>query len=458
MGLWEEANKAAADYLATWQAGVMAEQAKLQADLQVAQDAVISAQQNLDDADVYIDMLEAQIVGYKARIAELEAAVTPVQAPYRPVRYTDLETAKKALGAPSDASYKVWDYPAGTMLEEVFMNLPANTILVLPERTEPYLLDTADGFRAAGIAWITGTNGKQIPIKNTYKGKAARTWFGLARSRRGILGMGPGAVIELSQSAFTQEAQIYPGHVTDKGNVMTGNAYKLIEVDEDNGFIANFTIRGRDLGGMAYNGIVFNKSGIARNVFFDGANRGFSAAPNGETGAVAFNNGTYLVDNCEINCRDASGKRVATSPLMVNKSTGGEVINSYMHDSFAGSATIWGSTGLHRFGNVRSEYLGAGINLEANNNLTFVWDGGTNLISYKKNTPAGDMNYRGNSGLHVNLRSPYTSTKVEVRNVILDEGPQPGSLSVQIYGANASEARKQLNSDIVSNLPVKVYG
>lgn len=389
-------------------------------------------------------------------------ASSPAQEPYRPVRYASLEKAKAALGAPADATYKVWDYPAGTMLEEVFMALPANTILVLPERNEPYLIDSADGFRAAGISWIAGKDGKQIPIKGTYRGKTARNWFGMTRTRRGIIGMGPGAVIELSPSTFTQEPQIYPGHVTDKGNEMTGNAYKLIEVDEDNGFMANFTLRGRDLGGMAYNGIVFNKAGVVRNVFLDAANRGFSAAPNGETGAIAFNNSSYLVENVEINCRDKNGTRVSTSPLMVNKSTGGVVKDSYFHDSYAGSATIWGSTGLHKFVNVRSEYLGAGVNLEANVNLTFSWEGGTNFIAYKTNTPSGDQNYRGNTGLHVNLRSPETSTKVSLKNVKLDAGPLPGSLSVQIFKATATAPQKQLNSDITfaddaGPLPVKVY-
>lgn len=424
-----------------------------------------SALAEVSNLETKIQALEAQlssrdvlVASLRARIAELEASAGPAN--YRPISYKTLDDARTGTSAPADATYVEWKF-GNASLEEAFMQMKAGEILYLPEREAPYLLDSAGGFRAAGISWIAGSNGSRIPIASTYKGKAARTWFGLARARRGILGAGPGAVIEVSDSGYAQEQQIYPGHVTDKGNVMTGNAYKLIEVDEDNAFMANFTLRGRDLGAMAYNGIVFNKSGVTRRVYFDGASRGFSAAPNGETGALAYNNGTYVIDQVEINCRDKNGKRVSTSPVMINKSKGGTISESYFHESYAGSITIWGSTGTHQFLNVRSEFLGAGINLEANTDLKFVWSGGTNYVDYKHtgewpNIP--DTNYRGNSGLHVNLRSPYTSTKVHIQDVKIDKGPLPGSLSVQMYGATGTEPRKQINSDITSNLPVKVYG
>ena len=121
----------------------------------------------------------------------LEFLAAPVATQRGPVSYSSLEEAKTALGAPTDANYVMWNtsWPKDRDLEDVFASLGSNDILVLPERPEPYIIDSSEGFRAAGVTSVTGRNG-QLPIVNKYKGiRTARTWFAMARARQGILGM-----------------------------------------------------------------------------------------------------------------------------------------------------------------------------------------------------------------------------------------------------------------------------
>lgn len=279
-----------------------------------------------------------------------------------PVSYSTLEQAKAGLGAPTDANYVVWNssWPKDRDLEDVFYSLGSNDILVLPERPEPYIIDSSEGFRANGVTSVTGRNG-QIPIVNQYKGiRPARTWFAMARAQRGILGMGPGAVIQMSQSSWTQEPQIEdkgsvqpdgwtsPGRNyirTDgtSGGELLGSQEKVVEAVHAQPFFGNFKMKGRNLGGVAYHGIGA-KGGKFIRLDMSGAWRGFQPVPNGETGAIGINGGTYHISKCILGTRDDNGVRVGSSPIMINTSGGGTIEDMDVSESVAGMLTIWRST------------------------------------------------------------------------------------------------------------------
>lgn len=402
-----------------------------------------------------------------------------------PVSYTSLDQAKTALGAPTDANYVMWDtsWPVDRDLEDVFNSLGANDILVLPERTQPYVIDSSEGFRAQGVASVTGKNG-QLPIVNRYKGiRDARTWFAMARAQKGILGMGPGAVIQMSQSSWTQEPQIEdagspqpdgtksPGRFwTNKAGVvqgeLVGSQEKVIEAANATPFFGNFRMKSRDLGGVAYNGISAKGGKIVR-VNLSGAWRGFQPVPNGETGAISINGGNYLISKCILGTRDDSGKRVGSSPIMINTSSGGTIEDTDASESVAGMLTIWRSSGKHTLKNVNTRFnYGPGLNLEKNQSgLEIEWIGGSIWSDYKGNggkTPRPtDQGTQGD--LHLNIYTEGTSAKITLRGVDIDKGPTAGAVNVQSYEPSAG-AQQQKLSDITAfdtqgnPIPIKVYG
>lgn len=397
-----------------------------------------------------------------------------------PVSYSSLDQAKVALGAPTDANYVFWDssWPKNRDLEEVFATLGSNDILVLPERPEPYIIDSSEGFRAAGVATIMGSNGQQLPVVSKYKGgRTARTWFAMARAQRGILGMGPNARIEMSQSSWVMEPQIQdkdpnvPGSTgrvyvrTDGslGGELVGSQEKVIEAEYTNPFFGNFRMKGRDLGGIAYNGIAA-KGGKLIQLDLSGGWRGFQSVPNGETGAIAINKNSYFISKCILGTRDDNGLRVGSSPIMINSSPGGTIEDTDASEAVAGMLTIWNSSGKHTLKNVNARFnWGPGINLEkVQSNFELEWIGGLVWSDYQGNggkTPKPtDQGTKGK--MHINIHAEAASAKITLRGVDIDNGPTPGSLNVQAYGSN----QKQKLSDIKiydSNnnlLPVKVYG
>lgn len=384
---------------------------------------------------------------------------------YGPVSFPTLAAARSALNAPADAEYVYWPTGSKAMLEEVFMGMSDNQILVLPERDEPYEIDSADGFRAAGISWITGQGGKRIPVANKYRGRTARTWFAMARARRGIIGLGPGVVIRPSASAFRQERQIYPGAVADTGWSMVGAAQKLIETSTPNAYFGNFVMQGRDFGGVAYHALSSSKGAVYENLLLDAAHRGFARVPNGETGGISVV-GPYLIKNVEVNCRDRStGARVGSSPIMINSSAGGRMEHVYAHEPVTGGVTLWNCSGAHEAVDLRSEFGSHGLNLEASRpGFSFTWAGGSCLVDYRhlgEYPGLTDGTSDGSTGLHLGVRSPYGSQKIVVKGVDIDRGPSSPALAVQIYGSG--EARQQKPEDIArlgtdgSPLPVRLY-
>lgn len=401
-----------------------------------------------------------------------------------PISFTDLEKLKKEVNAPSDANYVVWNssWPKDRDLEDVFYSLQPNDILVLPERPEPYIVDSSEGFRAAGVSSIAGRNG-QIPVISRYKdSRSARTWFAMARARRGIIGMGPGAVIQMSQSSWKQEPQIEdkgsvqpdgwtsPGRFYTKsdgtsGGELIGSQEKVIEAEHQQPFFGNFRMKGRDLGGVAYNGIAA-KGGTFVRLDLSGGWRGFQPVPNGETGAIS-TGGTarnYLISKCILGTRDDSGKRVGSSPIMINSSNGGLIEDTDASESVAGMLTIWNSSGKHTLRNVNARFnWGPGLNLEKiQSNFELEWIGGSIWSDYQgnggKSPKPTDQANKGK--LHLNVHAEAASAKITLRGVDIDTGPTAGALNIQSYGST----QKQKLSDITifdsqnRSVPVKVYG
>lgn len=376
----------------------------------------------------------------------------------------------------------MWDssWPDDRDLEDVFATeLAANDILVLPERAQPYMVDSSEGFRASGVQSVTGRYG-QLTIINRYHGiRNARTWFAMARARRGILGLGPNARIEMSQSAWTQEPQIQdknsvqsdgwvsPGRYwTDTtGTVkyeLVGCQEKVIESAHAQPYFGNFTMRVHDIGGVAFNAL--STSGGAptfERLDLNNSWRGFLSVPNGEAGAIG-TGGTYLISRCLVGTRDDTGVRVGPSPIMVSTSSGGVIEHTDVSESRTGMLTIWNSTGTHTLTNVNTRFnYGPGLNLEKNQSgLVVNWNGGSCWSDYMgnggKSPKPADQGTNGR--LHLNMFSETGSAKVTLHGVDTDNGPTPGALNVQFYGAT-----QQLASDIKcydsqgNVIPVKVY-
>ena len=183
-----------------------------------------------------------------------DALLSPRLPDRGPVPVPDWTTARAALRIPADAPIVEWTDPVKT-LEEMFMGMAPGELLGIPRDTTRYF-DTADGFRTAGAASVDGANGTQIPVVSTYQGQPARTWFAMARARRGIVGLGPTSVLAPKPSAFKQERQIPdrddatgdPGRfwtrlTGDRGQELVGAQEKVVETEHADGYYGNFTMR-----------------------------------------------------------------------------------------------------------------------------------------------------------------------------------------------------------------------
>ena len=288
--------------------------------------------------------------------------------PYRITAPTDLPHA------PEGRSYVVWPYPAseGRTLNYAFDQLKTGDILVLPERPEPYEIETASGF-----------------ITNT------RRFYDMVRPKGGIVGMGPGVVITLQESAFTAPRQT-------TGGVLETVVYS----QEPDAYFANFKVVGRDFGprnnSIAYSflKLVGNNSTVER-VNFQAAHRGFKNSPPGETGAVVGNRGlSPRVFNCEVNNLDADGVAVGTSPIMWNNQANIIMQDLYLHHGVAGMPTFWkcNSANVVR---VRSEFTGGGSGSSNGSCFNFELNQGTfNLIDC-----TFLLGYQPNTGLHFSVGS-----------------------------------------------------
>lgn len=349
---------------------------------------------------------------------------------YRPVSYPSLAAATSALGAPQDANYVIWSHGNQT-LEQVFVSLGANDILVLPKRAQPYTIDSSNGFMAAGVSAVTGPDNTRTPVVHN-----SRLWFSMTRARRGIIGLGPGAVIEPTNSGWTAPQQPIPLYYYDQnGNQaaqLVGAQNKLIEVAHSRPFFANFTLRGRDFGGVAYSGLSIGNGmdGVIKRVHFDQSWRGFAGVPNGETGAIGLLSCSYAIENCLLSPHPTQGP----SPIMWNRTTGGIMRHVKIEHHKLGMITFWRSGGSNIFENVWTRGTKIGINLEENlAGFQLSWTGGSMILD------------SGIQAFHLNINPSDGSNKVALSNVDVSlNGYTPGMLSAHVY----STANTQLRSDV----------
>lgn len=395
----------------------------------------------------------------------------------RAVSYATVTEARAALGAPSNANYVVWSHGTQT-LEQVFRTLGSNDILVLPERFDgfgvpiPYMVDTADGFRALGVTGVD-TKAGIAPVRSTYSdtGGTANMWFAMARAKRGIMGMGPGSVIRLSASAFTQAQQTDPplnvqnptpdqqrkAYLSGGGTmVLYGIQEKVIESDITDAFFGNFHMYGRDLGGVAFSGIRLNKGGRAVNLYLRGAGSGYSGTPNGEAGGLQISDGPYTIENVEVDGRDETGAEIGSSPIMLIRTSGGTIKTSKAYNHRAGMPVLWNCAGTNTWTDFEV-FLGAevGVNMEANHNsLVLNWTRG------KCEAAPGRYHFIVNS-------KDGTSQRLNINQVAF-LGGREGDGVMTAHGYNyGGEAQGQLASmitrdgvaaSLTNTGPVRAYG
>lgn len=381
-------------------------------------------------------------ISHKAMMAvKTTASQTDPDAIYKPISYSSLAEARAALGAPADANYVMWNHD-GQHLEQVFASLGANDILVLPERAQPYPLDSSNGFMASGVKEITGPNDTRTPIVSN-----GRLWFAMARARRGIIGLGPNAVIEPTNSGWTAPAQPKPLYWYDSAGTqraeLVGAQNKLIEVAHSQPFFGNFTIKGRDFGGVAYSGLSMpsGSTNVIKRVHFNESWRGFAGIPNGETGGLTFLSNNYTVENCLFNPHATWGP----SPIMWNRTTGGVMRNIKVTQHNIGMITFWRCFGVNVFENVFTNGSKIGINLEEEEaGFELEWTGGAmHLLD-------------GQAGFHLNINPSGGSQKITLTNVDISlNGYTAGALSAHVYGTSGVQKRSDVtwNGGTISYLP-----
>ncbi len=378
---------------------------------------------------------------------------------YRPVSVGTLAEARELCGAPTNANYVVWN-STWTNLQQAFLALGSNDILVLPERRDssgvpiPYLIDSQYGFMAAGVKEVDGVgsdgkkNGSRVPIVSRNN-----LWFAMSRAPRGIIGLGPGAVIAPSVSAWTRQAQPILQDQTAGNQTMlrymldgtTGEMYgvqeKLIECEHADSFFGNFVLQGRDFGGVAYNGIVAappsgGKTKVMR-VGFDGCWRGHAGVPNGETAGLAVTRAQYVIESCDF---------VSTggpSPIMWNRSTGGTVTHVRQNKPNFGMFTYWRCGGVNTLTDVLMDTGQIGFNLEENlAGFTLNMNGGRMMLDYPQS----------NRRFHLNINPSGGSVKVNLRGVqVSGNGYTAGTVSAHVYTTAGVQKRSDITSD---TLPV----
>lgn len=315
-----------------------------------------------------------------------------------------VRSASELEHIPHDARLVPWRWGrhSGMTLDAAARTLGANDILVLPEDEKPFVVDSSQGFA-----------------------RDRRRWYAMCRVRRGIVGLGPGTVITTSASAFRQ------GKQTGRGGVQQ----KVIESTTPGAYFGNFTMLGRDFGGVAYNAIAATGNNtVWERIHFLGAHRGWLGVPPGESGAISGYKGSGMaVYGVEVDCRDhVTGQPVGSSPLMFNRNRKVRLVDVHAHHTRVGMPTFWECSDIEA---VRLQHTDCGlkggspgVNLEnCTGTMRFVQP--TFHIDY-----AGDTH---NYGLHLNVGgSRGTHGLVQVTGARLDSGPKGrGVLAIQHYGA-----------------------
>lgn len=339
---------------------------------------------------------------------------------YRPIK---ISSPLQLPHAPRDANYVMWHFPADTTLQEAFDTLGPNDILVLPERAQPYEIDSSQGF----------------VVDST-------RWHEMARAKRGLVGLGPGVIVEPSASSFTLPR---PTGTTENFNT-------VLKTVEDGAYLGNFEMRGRSFGQGVYDATSQEgNNAVWERIYFNGAHRGFMNGPPGETGAISgYHGNNQQVYNVEVDCRDpATGQRVGTSPLMFNAQSNVTLTDVYAHHALAGMPTFWRVTNITT-NNLRSEYngsasgtlAGAGINHELVSG-TVIHNNPTLIIDRAHNP----------DGSHISIGTDSTNAQYYINNPKIDDGwDGPGILTVDIW--RYPNGISQSDADIhVTGVPFRIH-
>lgn len=403
-----------------------------------------------------IQTLTEKVSALEARIRDLTTPVEPPvtgdpQAGMKPRSYATKEEAIAGLGLPTDANYVLWDNTWPNNLETVFATkLRDNDVLVLPERAEPYYIDSSKGFLAAGVKdmeYISdadfatrGYTEKVVSGLAPVDSSSNRLWFSMARARRGVLGLGPGAVIKPSNSGYKGQRQPKNNMIITYTNgtkgTMVGVQQKLLEAANSNAIFANFKLEGQDLGTIAYSAIGLAKgTTVIRRLWVDRAWNGFAGIPNGESGGLSLGVG-YDIDGVLLSTDEA----FSSSPIMFNRSTGGKMKNVFVGQHRIGMVTQWRSTGTHVWENVTTNGGTVGLNLEEEGaGFVLRWTGGA--LNCSSQGQAKHLNINPSGGSQV-----VTLTDVAISGYYGAE-TNKGKIMGHVYGT----ANTQRKADVTWN-------
>lgn len=377
------------------------------------------------------------------------------EANFRPVQLsastTDAEL-RTLFNVPAGANLVRWTF-GNSDLETVFATqLGDNDILVLPERAEPYVIDTSKGFMAAGVAAVdaVGSDGKKDGTRSPIVANP-RLWFEMCRARRGIIGLGPGAVVAPNVTAWSQGRQPVLENEPDgtqfqRAYFADGSTMNLVGAQETlMGFthgspiFANFTMRGRSLGGVSYSGLKrTGGTGVhftLKRVHFDGSWRAHAGVPNGECGGVTLQGGTYEIEHCDFAPVDGG------SPIMWNNNVGGTVKSVRSTRPIVGMWTFWRCGGMNTFVDVFLESRQTGINIEENRaGFELDWTNGTFSLDYSGNK------------FHFAINPVGGPPKITLRNVTPSRNAYTSNaLTANVYSTPGIARRSMISCD---TLPV----
>lgn len=399
---------------------------------------------------------------------------------------------------PTDARYVVWqdswgnpdmEYVFGSILSDTNSN---NDILVLPERDQPYTIDLSEGFRARGVGAVLGYDDVRLPIISRYRNsRDARGWFSAGRARRGILGLGPDAKIQMiNPGGWQQEQQVQdsgsvyqhpykPGVTfTSPGRIwyntagatqveLRGGQEKIFDAAHPRSYWGNFTFMPHlDLGGVGFHAIATGGDAPTfERINFDAAWHGYLGIPNGEMGAISIAGvDSYYIGRCILNTRLPNGFRTGSSPIMINNATSGRIEHIRSAETYAGMLTLWDCRGgKHTLVNVDAQWTRPGINLEKLGlGFELEWIGGTLWSNYQNRStrtpkPSDIAQFPG--GLHISLNSPGGSSVITFRGVDFDESLNPG-LNIQGWGGTSNKQTVDTIKayDVNGNpIPVRYY-
>ena len=362
---------------------------------------------------------EADLAKALARIKELETQTPPsADDPRRPKSVKSETELRALLNIPSTVPIVTIAANDTRMLDAIRAAHPVNTVIALPERTNPWLIDSSLGFPALGVGAVDGPNGTKTSVISN-----KNLWFEMLRIDR-VVGYGPGTILDLSPSTWSAPAQPQPQYTYSPSGVkgaspLSGAQNTIAGSWNADAIMGNFTMRARALGGVAFSSLRFvgSKPSIKR-VLMEGSWKGHDGKPNGETAALNFGNTVYLVDGATL-ISDGG-----PSPIMVNSSPGGAIRNMIYTTPNHGMLTYWMCSGVHTVEDFELNAVRMGINLEQPN------------AGFDLRLSRGIIRIpTANNAFHLNGSNRTQSMKVHLgADVKVEGGPFPGKLVAHMYG------------------------